>query len=76
MEIEVLDSDSSQATVAVLAQRWGRYPIRARVDVLARGGLLTGTATVDAAVVIVFPLTPPQSTPIRRRSCSTALAPT
>ena len=64
MEIEVLDSDSSQATVAVLAQRWGRYPIRARVDVLARGGLLTGTATVDAAVVIVFPLTPPQSTPI------------
>ena len=65
MEIEVLDSDSCQAkTVAVLAQRWGRYPIRARVDVLARGGLLSGTATVDGAVVIVFPVTPPQSTPI------------
>jgi uncharacterized protein (DUF58 family) len=65
MEIDVLESDSCQAkTVAVLAQRWGRYPVRARVDVLARGGLLTGTAIVDAAVVIVFPLTPPQSTPI------------
>jgi uncharacterized protein (DUF58 family) len=32
--------------------------------VIARGGLLAGTATVDAAEVIVFPLTPPQSTPI------------
>jgi uncharacterized protein (DUF58 family) len=65
METEILDADSPQArTVAVRAQRWGRYPIQARVDVSARGGLLTGTATVDAAVVIVFPLTPPQSTPI------------
>jgi uncharacterized protein (DUF58 family) len=65
MELEVLDSDSGQAkTVVATAQRWGRYFIRARVEVLARGGLLTGTATVDAADVIVFPLTPPQSTPI------------
>jgi uncharacterized protein (DUF58 family) len=65
MQLEVLDSDSRQAkTVAAVAQRWGRYPIRARVDVVARGGLLTGTATVDAADVIVFPLTPPQPTPI------------
>jgi uncharacterized protein (DUF58 family) len=67
MEIEVLESESRQAkTVAVVAQRWGRYPVRARVDVLARGGLVTGTATVDAGAVIVFPLTPPQSTPIPR----------
>ncbi|MGA7054675.1 MAG: DUF58 domain-containing protein [Mycobacterium sp.] len=67
LEVEVLDWDSYQAkTVAVMAQRWGRYPIRARIDVLARGGLLTGTATVDVADVIVFPLTPPQSTPIPR----------
>jgi len=67
MEIEVLEPDSCQAkTVAVVAERWGRYPIRARVDVLARGGLLMGTATVDAAAVIVFPLTAPQSTPIPR----------
>ena len=65
MQLEVLDSASRQAkTVAATAQRWGRYPIRARVEVIARGGLLTGTATVDAADVIVFPLTPPQSTPI------------
>jgi uncharacterized protein (DUF58 family) len=65
MQIEVLDSDSRQAkTVAATAQRWGRYSIRVRVEVVARGGLLTGTATVDAADVIVFPLTPPQSTPI------------
>jgi len=65
MQLEVLDSDSRNAkTVAAVAQRWGRYPLRARVDVLARGGLLMGTGTVDAADVIVFPLTPPQSTPI------------
>jgi uncharacterized protein (DUF58 family) len=67
MDLELLDSGSPQAkTVAVVAQRWGRYSIRARVDALARGGLVTGTAIVDAADVIVFPLTPPQSTPIPR----------
>ncbi len=65
MQLEVLEPDSRHAkTVAASAQRWGRYPIRARVELVARGGLLTGTATVDAADVIVFPLTPPQSTPI------------
>jgi uncharacterized protein (DUF58 family) len=64
MQLEVLDSDSRHQTVAATAQRWGRYPVRARVDVIARGGLLVGTATVDAADVLVFPLTPPQLTPI------------
>jgi uncharacterized protein (DUF58 family) len=65
MDLEELDSGAEHPkTVVASAQRWGRYPIRARVDVLARGGLLTGTATVDAADVIVFPLTPPQLTPI------------
>jgi uncharacterized protein (DUF58 family) len=65
MQIEALDPGSRHAkTVAATAQRWGRYPIRARVEVIARGGLLTGTGTVDAADVLVFPLTPPQSTPI------------
>jgi uncharacterized protein (DUF58 family) len=65
MQFDVAESDSRQAkTVAASAQRWGRYVIPARVDVIARGGLLAGTATVDAAEVIVFPLTPPQSTPI------------
>jgi uncharacterized protein (DUF58 family) len=65
MQVELVESDSRQSkTVAASAQRWGRYSIPARVDVMARGGLLVGTATVDAAEVIVFPLTPPQSTPI------------
>ncbi len=65
MRLDVADAGSHQVrTVAATAQRWGRYSIRARVDVVARGGLLTGTATVEAADVIVFPLTPPQSTPI------------
>jgi uncharacterized protein (DUF58 family) len=65
MQLEVLDSDSRKAkTVAATAQRWGRYSLKVRVEVAARGGLLTGTATVDAADVIVFPLTPPQPTPI------------
>ena len=53
-------------TVAVTADRWGRYPIRAKVYVDARGGLITGSATVDAADVYVFPTAPPQSTSIPR----------
>jgi uncharacterized protein (DUF58 family) len=65
MQLEVLDTEPGQVkTVAAMAQRWGRYPIRARVEVTARGGLLAGTATVDATEMIVFPLTPPQSTSI------------
>jgi uncharacterized protein (DUF58 family) len=64
MQFDVVESDSRQAKTVASAQRWGRYVIPARVDVIARGGLLAGTATVDAAEVIVFPLTPPQSTPI------------
>ncbi|MCV7091861.1 DUF58 domain-containing protein [Mycobacterium interjectum] len=65
MELEALEPDARHAkTVAATAQRWGRYPVRARIEVVARGGLLLGTATVDAADVLVFPLTPPQSTPI------------
>lgn len=65
MELEIAESDAAQAkTVTATARRWGRYSIGARIDVIARGGLLTGTATVGAAEVIVFPLTPPQQTPI------------
>jgi uncharacterized protein (DUF58 family) len=59
-------SSSQRRTVTVAADRWGRYPVRAQVDVIARGGLLQGTATVDAADVFVFPLAPPQSTSIPR----------
>ena len=63
MQLDVLEGGPwERQTVAVAAQRWGRYPIRARVEVVAPGGLLTGTATVDAADVFVFPLAPTQST--------------
>ncbi len=67
MELEILDSledpdgDSGQSKrVAASADRWGRYPLRARVEAIARGGLLAGTATVDAADIFVFPVVPPQ----------------
>jgi uncharacterized protein (DUF58 family) len=63
MRVDVLDRPSPQRqAVAATAERWGRYPIRATVEVVAHGGLLTGTGTVDAADVAVFPLTPPQAT--------------
>jgi uncharacterized protein (DUF58 family) len=63
LELEVTGSGQAKAVTAT-ARRWGRYFIRARINVIARGGLLAGTATVEAAEVIVFPLTPPQATPI------------
>jgi uncharacterized protein (DUF58 family) len=65
MALEISESDvPHEQTITATAQRWGRYSIAARIDVVARGGLLAGTATVGAAEVIVFPLTPPQQTPI------------
>jgi uncharacterized protein (DUF58 family) len=63
MRLDVLDRTSRQRqTVATTAERWGRYPIQATVEVVAHGGLLTGTGTVDATDVTVFPMTPPQAT--------------
>jgi uncharacterized protein (DUF58 family) len=53
-------------TVVVTADRWGRYPIVARVTVVSRGGLVQGTGVADAADVFVFPLASPQSTAIPR----------
>lgn len=65
MHLDVtVDQHSGRQTVTVAADRWGRYPIRATVEVVAPGGLLSGTATVDATDVFVFPLAPPQSTAI------------
>lgn len=65
MQLDIDASSSRQVkSVEVVTQRWGRYPIEARVDVVARGGLLIGDGTVEAAQVVVFPLTPPQPTAI------------
>jgi uncharacterized protein (DUF58 family) len=63
MRLEVVERVCPRRqTVAVSAERWGRYPVRARVDVVAHGGLLAGAGTVDTGDVIVFPMTPPQPT--------------
>lgn len=70
MRVDVVGLDTafpgSRKTVAAIAERWGRYPIRAQVGVTARGGLLSGTGVAEVAEIDVFPLTPPQSTPIPR----------
>jgi uncharacterized protein (DUF58 family) len=67
MRLETIDAGSAaRQTAAVTADKWGRYPIVARVHVVARGGLVLGTGVVDAATVFVFPLAPPQSTAIPR----------
>jgi uncharacterized protein (DUF58 family) len=63
MVLEVVARTSRQRqTVTATAERWGRYPVRATVEVVAYGGLLVGRGTVDATDVTVFPLTPPQAT--------------
>jgi uncharacterized protein (DUF58 family) len=66
MQMDVIESEAARRTVTVAADRWGRYPIRAHVSVISAGGLLEGTAVVDAADVYVFPMAPPQSTAIPR----------
>ncbi len=66
LQIEVIDGDDAGATVSAEAPRWGRYPLRTQVEVVAAGGLLTGTAIIDAADLFVFPVAPPQPTGIPR----------
>jgi uncharacterized protein (DUF58 family) len=66
MRLETVDRVSQRQTVAVAAEKWGRYPVVARVNVVARGGLLLGTGLADAADVFVFPLVSPQATAIPR----------
>jgi uncharacterized protein (DUF58 family) len=63
MRLDILQRTAGQQqTVVTSAERWGRYAVRATVEVIAHGGLLVGTGTVDAAEVTVFPITPPQPT--------------
>ena len=52
--------------IVASAQRWGRYPLAARVDVAAPGGLLAATGSAAIADVFVFPMVPPSSTPLPR----------
>lgn len=61
---QVAGADAAELTVR--AARWGRYPVLATVRVTGRGGLVEGTGTADAGQVCVFPVAPPQSTPIPR----------
>ena len=66
LDTETIAADRRRITVAAQAQRWGRYPLRVRVRLDAAGGLLSGTGTVDAADLFVFPVAPPQPTGLPR----------
>ena len=66
MRLDARQESAGSVAVTAETDRWGRYPVRCTVGIAARGGLLSGTATVDAAEIVVFPLAPPQSTPIPR----------
>jgi uncharacterized protein (DUF58 family) len=67
--LEVTELPSGRLEIALSAERWGRYPVRVRVDVAARGGLLAATdvsAGTVVAEVFVFPVAPAQSTAVPR----------
>jgi uncharacterized protein (DUF58 family) len=66
MALDVSADEAGRVVIAASAQRWGRYPIEVLVAGSARGGLLTGAATVTAAHVFVFPIAPAQSTALPR----------
>jgi uncharacterized protein (DUF58 family) len=65
MRTEVLP-DGGRHSVTAAADRWGRYPLQARVDVMAPGGLLAATGSADVADVFVFPTVPAAPTPLPR----------
>jgi uncharacterized protein (DUF58 family) len=44
--LDVTTDPSGRIEIVASAVRWGRYPIVVRVEMLARGGMLSGTATV------------------------------
>jgi uncharacterized protein (DUF58 family) len=66
MALDVSADEAGRVVIAASAHRWGRYPIEVLVAGSARGGLLTGAATVTAAHVFVFPIAPAQSTALPR----------
>ena len=66
LNVDVEGEAGQSLRVTMSAARWGRYPLRVRLSISARGGLATGTAVVDAAELFVFPVAPAQSTPLPR----------
>jgi uncharacterized protein (DUF58 family) len=64
--VEVVDAASGRLRLAVAAERWGRYPVGVHVDATGFGGLREGSAAVAVAEVFVFPVAPPQDTPLPR----------
>ncbi len=67
MQIEVRAGGAPhRQSLSVSAERWGRYPLQAHVEVVAPGGLLAGTGTAEIADVFVFPVAAPQATPMPR----------
>lgn len=63
---EEIAADDRHVIVSAEAARWGRYPLRTRIEVVGAGGLLIGTAYADAADLFVFPVAPSQPTGIPR----------
>ncbi|HYO05334.1 MAG TPA: DUF58 domain-containing protein [Mycobacterium sp.] len=67
--LEVTGRPSGRIELVLSVERWGRYPITVRVDVVGQGGLLAGRAALEAPVVaevFVFPVAPAQSTALPR----------
>lgn len=66
MVIEDSRDGAPGRVLTVRAERWGRYPLRARLSTVARGGLIAAAADTPIADVIVFPLAPSASTALPR----------
>ncbi len=67
--LEVTGRPSGRIELVLSVERWGRYPITVRVDVVGQGGLLAGRTALEAPVVaevFVFPVAPAQSTALPR----------
>ncbi|MDT5300718.1 MAG: hypothetical protein QOG79_3960 [Mycobacterium sp.] len=66
MALDITTDQAGRLEITASADRWGRYPVVVRLGVLARGGMLAGTATLAAADVFVFPIAPAQATALPR----------
>jgi uncharacterized protein (DUF58 family) len=66
LSCESTDRENGRIELACTAERWGRYPIAVRVVATARGGLFTGTATVEVSEKFVFPIAPTAQTDMPR----------